>query len=248
MRPRSSTGHSRCWWRTWPRRSLRTRASRARPAPRAGDAPTRGGGQACRLAAGPRALRVRRDERPPVQRAPVPGVPSPRPVCPGRRGERRSHRPSLPEPQRLRGQAVLRQAQVCRRDRGGAGGDGIAGVASGPAWSTCSRTSRAPRPEQPLPSDPTWPGTLDGRAQQPGSGEASPLPAARRPAGRFKQVQGTFLAMARGWLEFQTLHVKTRPTSRRVARRTVRRGFDGGGAARFRMRLPGRRVALTRVS
>ena len=65
------------------------RYAQAAPVPRhqARGAPHRGRGQACRLGAGPRALRVRGDERPPLQRAPVPAVPSPRPVRPGRRGD-----------------------------------------------------------------------------------------------------------------------------------------------------------------
>jgi hypothetical protein len=41
------------------------------------------------------------------------------PVRPGRRGQRRSDRPSLPEPQRLRRQAVFREAQICGRERPG---------------------------------------------------------------------------------------------------------------------------------
>jgi hypothetical protein len=66
-------------------------------------------GQARRLAAGSRALRLRRPQRPSLRRASVRGIPPPRPVRPGRRGNRRPDPVAVPSSQRLRRAVVFRQ-------------------------------------------------------------------------------------------------------------------------------------------
>jgi len=84
----------------------RPRASRGRP----GITPRPGRGQAHGLAAGPRPLRVRGNERAPLLGARLPGVPSRAAVRGGRGGHGREHPASLPPPQRPRGEGLLRAA------------------------------------------------------------------------------------------------------------------------------------------
>jgi hypothetical protein len=76
-----------------------------------------GRGQARRLDARPRTLPLRRAERPSLRGAPLRRVPSHRPARSRRRGERRPHRAALSPSQRLRGEAVFRNAPPHTRTR-----------------------------------------------------------------------------------------------------------------------------------
>jgi hypothetical protein len=104
------------------------------PRDQTADAPCPGGGQACGLAPGPRAMRVHRDEWPSLQRASVRGVPPSGPARSGRRGDRRGDGVAVSASQRLRGKAVLREAHPYRRWRVRARGDGT-------VWLTAVRRS-----------------------------------------------------------------------------------------------------------
>ena len=74
-------------------------------------------GQACRVAARSRALRVRRHRRAALRRAGVRGVPPCASPRPRRSGHGREHPATMSRPQRLRGQDRLRAQQWQQRER-----------------------------------------------------------------------------------------------------------------------------------
>ena len=76
-------------------------------------------GQARRLGPRPRALPLHRSERPSLRGAPLRRVPPYGPARAWRRGERRPDRAALPPPQRLRREAVFRDAPQATRTRSG---------------------------------------------------------------------------------------------------------------------------------
>ena len=87
----------------------RHRSAPVRAADIAGLSPHPCGGAAERLGAGRRTMRLRRGRRAAVLRPQTAGVPS-RPPLRRRRGrQHREHRATVPEPQRLRGRALLRR-------------------------------------------------------------------------------------------------------------------------------------------
>ena len=105
---------------------VRRRADRPRPAhdgAHAGLARYPGRGQAQGVAARPGTLRVRRDTGRRCSERAIPRVPPPAALCARRRGHAREHPAALPQPQRVRGQAVVRGRQRKRgcRIRAGAG-------------------------------------------------------------------------------------------------------------------------------